>query len=136
MRKSIIAVALVSSLACGSDATGPQPRVLIVGDTTFVELPVTAAITVGSISIDFLSVPEDSRCPLDVVCVWSGEARTELGLTHMSLTVIDTLSTLSPSELDIHGYRVSLRALDPYPVLAEPHGPEEYVAHLAVFEVP
>ena len=40
----------------------------------------TAYLASENLLIRFLDVPSDSRCPIDVQCVWAGEAGVRLGL--------------------------------------------------------
>jgi hypothetical protein len=42
----------------------------------------SGVIEAENLRIDFWNVPEDSRCPEDVVCVWEGRAAIELNIFH------------------------------------------------------
>lgn len=80
--------------------------------------------------IAFLSVRNDSRCPVDVMCVWAGNAEVEIGVTFgMGPTrpyVLNT--TLDPRSLDLGAYRITLAGLEPAPVSTSPILPGAYIA--------
>jgi hypothetical protein len=82
--------------------------------------------------IGFLGVRNDSRCPVDVVCVWAGNAEVEIGVSFgMGPTrpyVLNT--TLDPRFVDLGAYRITLTGLKPDPVSTSPIPPDRYVATL------
>ena len=45
------------------------------------DLGIGEKLSFGKISVDFLGVISDSRCPRDVTCIWPGEAKILLGIT-------------------------------------------------------
>jgi hypothetical protein len=68
--------------------TAPDPTPLPPGESSFVigkpfflEPGRTASLDEGGFGLVFQAVLGDSRCPLDVTCVWAGEASVELRLT-------------------------------------------------------
>jgi hypothetical protein len=68
----------------------------------------------GRIKIQFLSVLEDSRCPRDATCIWSGNARIRIAVSKGSESRIVELNTdLDPRVHRIFGYRVQLSDLNP-----------------------
>ena len=107
--------------------------------------PVT--IESESLAISFSEVVEDSRCALNVVCVWEGRAiiRVELassgepvGVTELTLQPGSPFPTW-PSPTRIGEYLVNLLALDPYPGSVGPpiSGQlPDYVATLTVLKAP
>jgi len=89
--------------------------------------------------VKFLSVPEDSRCPSRVNCVWMGAADVEVRLTFatdLSQNVMfDTnpAPTLNKMRVDAGGVEIELLLLSPYPVYPEPAiEPSAYRATLVV----
>lgn len=86
----------------------------------------------GSIfEVRFQAVLGDSRCPSDVVCIWAGEVKVELGLTLGDGPTVP--AGLKVGETITHGgYTLALVEVDPYPVSTRPHVPEDYVVHLRV----
>lgn len=53
----------------------------------------------------FVAVPEDSRCPPNVQCIWAGNAKLGLRLDD---TVFAINTTVEPHEAVIKGYRLQL----------------------------
>lgn len=62
----------------------------------------------------FEKVLEDSRCPLDVTCVWEGNARVAIGLSPDMAVELNT-STRFPTKQDGYGLVLELRRLEPAP---------------------
>ena len=52
------------------------PFVMKVGEST----------TVDGLTIEFMDVTQDSRCPIDVTCIWAGTIGVRLSLTHSGTT--------------------------------------------------
>jgi hypothetical protein len=67
--------------------------------------------------VRFLEVPEDSRCPTSVVCVWAGDGAVVLEYSPLiGDSRIDTLhTTLDPKTIDLGALELVLVRLDPYP---------------------
>lgn len=97
----------------------------------------------GHLSVKFDSVLSDSRCPIDGVCVWEGEAQIRLKLT------FSTTGDYEYAILKIKGYVnrenkeqhqfvfaryfvIYLMQLDPYPVHNVPLDFEKYKALLTI----
>jgi hypothetical protein len=138
MKTWVIAGALATLgmlAACGVSITTPtEPIVTVVGDTTFVQLPVDSEVMVDAVSIHFDRVTEDSRCPFGVTCVWAGNGRIELTVSDGVDTQILGLNTdTPPTEGDFGGFTIRLDQLDPYPSAGRPTRPSSYAATIAVF---
>ena len=82
----------------------------------------------------FDSVSSDSRCPMDAVCVWAGDATLTLRLSHRSNSpATNELHTQpSGSELVYSDYRIKLVSLSPYPRSDRRIPPGDYVATINV----
>ncbi|MFH1571067.1 MAG: hypothetical protein ABIL09_23945 [Gemmatimonadota bacterium] len=89
-----------------------------------------------SLVLSWLSVA-DSRCALDVVCVWEGEAKVGLGVAVDGAAADSVSITLGPAAEAfalVQGFRLQLLSVDPYPAVAgvEP-ARADYVARLQVY---
>jgi hypothetical protein len=84
--------------------------------------------------LGFTQVVQDSRCPIDVQCIWQGEAVLELALgIGMGPSRPDTVSTLPPKNVTrLFGYRVTLVDVQPAPLSTRQIPPGEYAAHFLV----
>ncbi|MEQ1605903.1 MAG: hypothetical protein ABL999_13650 [Pyrinomonadaceae bacterium] len=69
----------------------------------------------GRVSIKFISVLEDSRCPMNARCVWAGNAKIKLAVSvgRRRAEIVELNSTLQPQTVTVHGYRLSLQDLNP-----------------------
>jgi hypothetical protein len=83
--------------------------------------------------IRFDEVTQDSRCPIEAVCVWVGEVRGRFGLgpPRQGPTASFELSTLQPRTVDVQGYRVTLESVSPA-ATGPPIPPGDYVAVLLI----
>jgi hypothetical protein len=92
------------------------------------------AVFVGGLRLDFLGVSEDSRCPMDVVCIWQGNATVQIAVgLGRGLSFPRTLNTSEPdARVDYAGYRVTLLQLLPVPRANVPIAPEDYRAMFRV----
>jgi hypothetical protein len=78
----VLAAALIAA-ACGNKATGPDdgagtPQQAQVGDTVRLKLGTSARIGNTGITVTFAAVEGDSRCPIDALCVWAGDAEVRI----------------------------------------------------------
>ena len=84
------------------------------------------------IRLNFGRVLEDSRCPIDVTCVWAGNAKVEIGIgagmgpTHPLLLNTDN----GPRAVTWSGIRVTLLELTPSPHSENPIRLEDYSVKL------
>jgi hypothetical protein len=111
-----------SPLATTADALRIEPVVALAD----VEIPLgqTVPIDNGAIDVTFTEVVEDSRCPMNVMCVWQGRAVVGLRVRHLDGSETDELLTTlvmkgrEPSSLSLpaDGYALFLVSLTPYPV--------------------
>lgn len=88
------------------------------------------------LSLRFLPVRDDSRCPSDVTCVWAGNARVQLLATNgretKTITLNSNISAPSPADGSFAGYTVKLVNLNPYPLSKRRIAPGGYVVRLVV----
>jgi hypothetical protein len=108
------------------------------------QAPIQAELSVGdsfrvpgrALSITFVRVVSDSRCPTGVTCVWEGDA---------AIAVRVTGDAVEPETLELHtadasrregtaqGARIRLDRLEPLPAADRPPGAGDYRAFLSVF---
>ncbi len=87
-----------------------------------------------NIGISFLEVAEDSRCAVDVTCVWEGNARVLLHLRmlpsgEVARVELNTNESLGRT-VEFGGYEVTLADLKPDRISTVPINPRDYVATL------
>jgi hypothetical protein len=121
----------VSLLCCNKPADERQYRFPIIelnhcGDTS---------IDGQTLQICFDALLSDSRCPINAVCVWQGEATVKLSLHANGTEKSFKLSTINNpptfrNDTTISGYKIKLVSVSPYPG-SDPHTP--YRIELSVF---
>ena len=126
-------------LGCSS-ATGlarcdrPAERGVVcarLGEEFDLRLNQTAYIASTPLSIEADAVPEDSRCPTDVVCAWAGNARVSLTLrAGTTANGGDVNSTLQPRAISRLGYTVELVDVRPPRLSTQGIPAEAYVVRL------
>jgi hypothetical protein len=122
LRTAVLVLLLVGHAACStpwSDVRAQDSRdgqAAALGREFTLRPGATARVTGESIAVAFEGVAGDSRCPVDVTCVWAGDAVVTLTLA---------VGTAEPTRIELHtnpsfqrealvaGYRVALNALAP-----------------------
>ncbi len=139
MRQMLVALAGAVVAACATpshpgDSGGPSGTVQAETGRRF-ELTVGADAEVAGthLRLRFLGVADDSRCPLDVQCVWAGNAVVRLRLTGGEAASDVGLNTgLDPKSAPYAGYTVVLSGLAPAPRSGTTIPQASYVATLEV----
>jgi hypothetical protein len=133
-----IAVMLVTA-ACATEATQPEqgpgaPQQAQVGDTIRLSPGGTARIGTSDVVVAFRRVEEDSRCPIDAVCVWAGDAAVLVELTtdRRTWSPATLHSFAEPKEVEYGSYVLRLVEVAPPNVSTKRTRPEEYVIALEV----
>jgi hypothetical protein len=97
-----------------------------------------AVISGENLRLRFTEVLDDSRCPAQVDCVWTGQARIAIVVrpegrepTTVEFTTSPALSQ-NKDTAEVDGYTIWLRSLDPYPQTTAAIPFEEYRATVTV----
>jgi hypothetical protein len=111
---------MVLILLIGCTASTPKIEARL-GQEFSLHIGETAAITGENISLKFLELIGDSRCPKDVQCIWQGEARCMLEISKTdvpssaSQLEITTLGfSGQPATVMYEAYKIAFR-VEPYP---------------------
>lgn len=94
----------------------------------------TAWLDEIDLSLHFVGVTGDSRCPHEVACIWAGNAAVLLEARREGATVRFELDTHPGmrEEAEVLGVRVRLVGLVPHPVADQRPDPAAYVARITV----
>jgi hypothetical protein len=111
--KTKLILALILIFACGSllqanGRTNEQFKLQVNGQKT---------ITKDKLTIKFISVVEDSRCPKDANCIWTGNAKIQLKLKKKN-GVWETFklnTDVEKREIRFGGYAIKIVGLTPTP---------------------
>ena len=108
----------------GSATPLPSPPVKITLDTPFsLKVNQRGVLEADGLTLEFARILEDSRCPSQVNCVWSGQARLLIyvWLTGQEPTAfeLNTLPSSNQTVISYDAYQIELLSLDPYPETPE-----------------
>jgi hypothetical protein len=136
VRGALAAGAFAAAIACVSPsapgaASAPAPEL---GRPVTLATGESASFDSGKISVRFVAVAEDSRCPKNEQCVWAGNARVELEVTAggSGARTIALDTNKGTRDAEIEGYAVSLEDVAPLPVSGRGIAPEQYRVTLVV----
>ena len=93
-----------------------------------------------NILIRFSEVTEDSRCPIDVECIWQGRVSIDVNVIKDQQDQVNFILTLGENENEtlqtFDGFYIKLLKVEPYPPFtAHNIDPDQYVVSLFVAEV-
>jgi hypothetical protein len=113
-----------------------KPAVVEVSLDTEFTLAVGESATIAGedLSLQFVEMVSDSRCPTGAICIWAGEASCLMRITQAGSTYEKVLTQpghSSPSTESFAGYEVTFDIL-PYPELGKDVRVEDYVLRLTV----
>lgn len=86
---------------------------------------------VGNLNIKMLGITEDSRCPIDVKCIWAGKASANVELRSGEITGMATLDTGSSPYL-FEDYLIKFVDVKPEKVAGQEIAPSEYAATFSI----
>ncbi|MCE9617101.1 MAG: hypothetical protein K8Q88_01890 [Nitrosarchaeum sp.] len=98
------------------------------GESFMIKLHQT--LSIDSLDVEFSGI-EDSRCPLDVTCIWEGRASVTLYIYNQTQYRAITLNTNDAKTFRVDSYEINLIDVLPYPVSTKDIS-EEYVATINI----
>jgi hypothetical protein len=118
------------SLGCGGPTSASQ---LPLGQA-FELRPGTSAALQDGLKVAFDAVRSDSRCPMDALCIWAGDAIVAVRLSQSAGSQVERElhAGASGSEASYLTYSIKLVALMPYPRSDRQIQPHDYVATFTV----
>jgi hypothetical protein len=90
----------------------------------------TAKFPAENLTITFLDILEDSRCPSDVTCIWAGQTRLSFALSNDKKTEIVMGS--NDSEYVFGEYKIQMVEVRPYPKTTMKINHDDYTAVLKI----
>ena len=123
---------------CSDSSVNPQMKSFILSDTLQIKYQETLVNEEEDISIKFDELLSDGRCPIDVICVWEGDA--ELKFTFFSNTLetvkfnLHTAGNYFIKDTAVLGYHIKLFNLYPYPHSKKEVSKNSYEAKIIVYK--
>ncbi|MGD8299972.1 MAG: hypothetical protein PVJ16_08070 [Nitrosopumilaceae archaeon] len=118
---------VIASLVFQPTAFGDSQTATL--QTPFV-LSIDEMATIDSdLVITLLGIEEDSRCPIDVTCVWEGSVKAEINLVNGQTNLGNHNIPLAVKDADsqtFDGYFIKIMEVEPYPSSSSPINPSEY----------
>ncbi len=128
MRRLLFLAVFMALSAC-REVTGPT----VSFDEEFTIAPgEQARLRDSGISVAFIGVDGDSRCPADAICVQGGDALVKVRVIAGGLTTSYDLHTGDMKPVVDQGLTIVLVQLAPYPFSSGPIKPLDYRATLRV----
>ena len=111
-----------------------RAEVIRLGQEFDLKINQEAMIEGEGLAVVFESVLEDGRCPEDVTCVWSGNAKIKVRLSKQKQTpgAINLNTDVKPKSSSYLNYEIKLVALKPLPKKDMPVQKNEYKATLII----
>jgi hypothetical protein len=127
-RTVLLAACLLTVTACdGNSPNGPTPV-----DGQVVLAPGQTAEFSAGLSVRFVSVVGDSRCPIDAMCVWAGDAVVRIHVASGVGRADRDLHTEDMQPVTFDDVEVRLVELTPYPFSGHTTELRDYRATLRV----
>jgi hypothetical protein len=130
VKRVLALIAAIAAAGCFNSPTGPD----VVAGTPFELKPGAVSVLPDGTRLTFREVQADSRCPMDVMCVWAGDATVAITLTPSNGPVESRQLHVQPSasQISYAGYTIALTALAPYPRTTQQIAAADYIATFVV----
>lgn len=138
MKFLLVATLLATGCKSSEDVLSSDPAeasvVSEVGQTFELRVGQTARVGSGGLLIGFRGVAADSRCPVNVTCVWAGDAELRIQATigRMAWTSLALHTGVEPRSARFREHTVTVVGLRPDPRANEDISTRNYVVTLRV----
>lgn len=126
MSSKLIAFACATLVASSCAATPTQPDSTVFPVTLSLKAGQTSAA--GGLGVTFVGVTNDWRCPINALCISSGDAYLKFVLAANNDLADYQLQVEHPDyrRTTYRGYTLEVQSLEPYPYTVNPIKPEDY----------
>jgi hypothetical protein len=135
-RGTLNSLAILAGFGLFSVACAPVETAVVAEPGHAFALPLgqTAALKGTDLRLTFKEVRTDSRCPVDVQCVWAGEAKIGVVVSGNGTTEETKILSLTPADNETRAGNLRIRfvGLAPAPRQADAPAARAYVAQLVV----
>ena len=141
MKRFVAGLLILTAAACSTNGgTDVDTDVTAAISEALASGPIEVTLRAGGytrvagqqLGVGFTRVLSDSRCPIDVVCVWMGDGVAEIELTAGGgrTSKVELHTSLEPRSQVWNGVRVTLLELAPAPQASQPTRPAAYSVRL------
>ncbi|MGH9147674.1 MAG: hypothetical protein ACRD1Q_13265 [Vicinamibacterales bacterium] len=131
--KSLIAVLACLLLGAACAENSPAAPTVPLNEQFTLAPGQSASVRDTPLTVEFLRVTGDSRCPADTLCVQGGDAIVQVRATTSTSAQYELHTGDQARATAIHGgFRVALDQLQPYPFSSRTIEPGDYRATLTV----
>jgi len=127
---------MITALGLFWTACAPVETAVVAEPGQAFSLPLgqTAAVKGSDVRLTFKDVRTDSRCPVDVQCVWAGEAKIGVVISGNATIEETRVLSLTPAESEARAGNLRIRfvGLAPVPRQSDAGTGGAYVARLVV----
>ncbi len=125
----LMALLMVSCLDFLSNSPDDGKEEVILNQTTY-ELRVGETLKTQNLGeVSLVDVLEDSRCPIDVECVWEGNLKISLEVDKVKY---ELNTALEPKEIEVNGKKVSIYQVTPDAISTKEIKKDEYIITIMV----
>ena len=130
MPRIVMLIAAMAAAGCLNSPTGPD----VVAGRPFELKAGAASVLPDGTRLTFKEVQSDSRCPMDAMCVWAGDATVAITLAAATGPAESRELHVQPagSKTSYANFTIALTALAPYPRSTGPIRAGDYVATFVV----
>jgi hypothetical protein len=128
MRREILAICLLSATAClGKSPAAPTPI-----DRSVVLAPGQTVALAADVTVGFVAVLGDSRCPINAGCIQAGDATIRVTVNSSKVSGERDLHTATTVPVRFEDLEIRVVDLQPIPFAGRPTDPNDYRATLHV----
>ena len=134
----VLAVCLVALIVCGAQAKVRARKTVRLNQNFVLRMGQEVVVAEQKLNVKFVSVPEDSRCPKGVNCIWAGNVRVQLQVTKTGSKASKVELSLNPRDFpdgeaaNYGNYKLKLVGVDPYPIVDQPIKAGDYTVTLSI----
>jgi len=130
LRRFIPLLLGVALVACRSSGA-PVSHAANLGEEVELAPGEQAVFEPHGLTVEFVKVVEDSRCPTDVTCVWAGEVKVLLSTRFRAADAFQSEITAG-QDATVGDFRLAVVRVQPERVSTREIAPEEYRVTLSV----
>jgi len=130
-RHALASLVSIVALAACSSTGAPAPHAASLNQEIQLAPKEIAAYGPQGLTVEFVRVVNDSRCPTDVTCAWAGEITVQVA-TAMNQAEPAQHEIKAGEHASVGAFRVFVVKVEPQPLSTRPIPPEEYRVTLKV----